>query len=170
MMPAAAFAHGVGGGGHGFGGRGFGPGFSGMRGFSTGRFSGRGDHDRFEHRGVRDHRVFFRQFAWPVYWYPNYPYAGHNRLKSFFASSSQDDLHLAGRTSESLEAIGEVEALGERSDGVFLAAIGAEETQIEASFCAAISTAKEQKSISLVTRAEATFAEYRRFLRVAQST
>jgi hypothetical protein len=91
-------------------------------------------------------------------------------------------LHLAGRTCESLEAIREAEALGERSEerwwsaelhrlrGVFLAAIGAEETQIEASFCAAISTAKEQKSISLVTRAEATFAEYRRFLRVAQST
>jgi hypothetical protein len=45
---------------------------------------------------------------------------------------------------------------------VFLTAIGAEETQIEASFCAAIRTAKEQKSISLATRAEATYAEYRR--------
>src|ERR1700736_4049654 len=96
MMPAAAFAHGgggqggrggehafVGGGGHGFGsghafggftGRGFSPGFSGTRGFSTGRFSGRGDHGRFGDRGFRDHRVFFQQFAWPVYWYPYYPY------------------------------------------------------------------------------------------------
>jgi hypothetical protein len=91
MMPAAAFAHGGGGGGQafvgggsrgfgsghafgGFTGRGFSPGFSEMRGFSTSRFSGRGDHDRFEHRGVRDHRVFFRQFAWPVDWYPYYPY------------------------------------------------------------------------------------------------
>ena len=26
---------------------------------------------RFFHR---DHRVFFQQFAWPVYWYPYYPY------------------------------------------------------------------------------------------------
>ena len=95
MMPAAAFAHGgggggghgfgrggggrafVGGGGHAFGGftgRGFSPGFSGTRGFSTGRFFGRGDHGRFGDRGFRDHRVFFQQFAWPVYWYPYYPY------------------------------------------------------------------------------------------------
>jgi hypothetical protein len=45
---------------------------------------------------------------------------------------------------------------------VFLAAIGAQETQIEASFCEAIKTAKEQKSVSLQKRAEATYAEYRR--------
>ena len=49
-----------------------------------------------------------------------------------------------------------------RLRGVFLAAIGADETQIEASFCAAIITAQEQKSISLEKRAEGTFAEYRR--------
>jgi hypothetical protein len=47
-----------------------------------------------------------------------------------------------------------------RLRGVFLAAAGADETQIEASFCAAINIAKEQKSISLATRAEATYAEY----------
>jgi hypothetical protein len=40
--------------------------------------------------------------------------------------------------------------------------MGADETQIEASFCAAISTAKQQKSISLEKRAEGTYAEYRR--------
>src|ERR1700736_5957583 len=96
MMPAAAFAHGgggqggrggehafVGGGGHGFGsghafggftGRGFTPGFSGTRGFSTGRFSGRGDHGRFGDRGFREQRVFFQQLACPVNWYPYYPY------------------------------------------------------------------------------------------------
>jgi hypothetical protein len=34
--------------------------------------------------------------------------------------------------------------------------------QIEASFCAAIRIAKEQKSISLQKRAEATYAEYHR--------
>ena len=83
-------------------------------------------------------------------------------------------LHLADRTSEALEAIKEAEALAERSEercwcaelhrlrGVFLAAIGAEETQIEASFCEAIRIAKEQKSISLEKRAEATYEEYRR--------
>lgn len=67
----------VGGGGHAFGGftgRGFSPGFSGTRGFSTGRFSARGHQGRFGDHGFRDHRVFFQQFAWPVYWYPSYPY------------------------------------------------------------------------------------------------
>jgi hypothetical protein len=49
-----------------------------------------------------------------------------------------------------------------RLHGVFLAALGADETQIEASFCEAIRIAKEQKSISLEKRAEATYAEYRR--------
>jgi hypothetical protein len=51
---------------------------------------------------------------------------------------------------------------------VFLAAIGAEETQIRASFCAAIRIAREQKSISLATRAEGTYAEYRRQKRARQ--
>ena len=49
-----------------------------------------------------------------------------------------------------------------RLRGVFLTAMGAEETKIEASFCAAIRIAKEQKSFSLEKRAEATYAEYRR--------
>jgi hypothetical protein len=48
-----------------------------------------------------------------------------------------------------------------RLRGVFLATTGADQTEIEASFCAAIRTAKEQKSISLAARAEATYAEYR---------
>ena len=42
-----------------------------------------------------------------------------------------------------------------RLRAVFLAAIGADETQIEASFCGAIRVAKEQKSVSLAKRAEA---------------
>jgi tetratricopeptide (TPR) repeat protein len=46
--------------------------------------------------------------------------------------------------------------------GVFLSALGADEPQIEASFCEAIRTAKEQKSVSLEKRAEATYEEYRR--------
>ena len=83
-------------------------------------------------------------------------------------------LHLADRTSEALEAISEAEAIAERSEerhwcaelhrlrAVFLAAMGADETQIECSFQAAISTAREQKSVSLQKRAEATYAEYRR--------
>ena len=83
-------------------------------------------------------------------------------------------MYLANRTREAYEAIEEAEALADRFEhrnwcaelhllrGVFLAAMGAEETQIEASFQEAISTAKEQKSVSLEKRAEATYAEYRR--------
>jgi serine/threonine protein kinase len=81
-------------------------------------------------------------------------------------------LNLADRTSEALDAINEAEALAERIEvrgmfsrlhrlrGVFLAAVGADETQIEASFCAALRIAREQKSISLMKTAEATYAEY----------
>ena len=120
-MPAAAFAHGGegggGGGGHGFGGRGgghasiggghafsgftgrgFSPGFRGMRGFSSGRFSGRGDDGRFRAGGrgrdfafhdgrfhnrffahdrfFRRHHRFVSNFAFVGFgfpdWYPNY--------------------------------------------------------------------------------------------------
>jgi hypothetical protein len=68
-------------------------------------------------------------------------------------------LHLGDRTPEALEAINEAEALTEIFEerqwcaelnhlrGVFLATLGAEETQIEASFIAAIRIAREQKSI-----------------------
>ena len=83
-------------------------------------------------------------------------------------------MYLADRTSEALEAINEAAALAERFEqrfycsdlhrlrGVFLATLGAEESQIEASFCEAIRIAKEQKAVSLEKRAEATYAEYRR--------
>jgi hypothetical protein len=75
-------------------------------------------------------------------------------------------LYLADRTSEALEAIEEAEALAQRIEhcdyraelhwlrGVCLAATGAGEGQIEASFCEAIRIAKEQKSVSLEKRAE----------------
>jgi serine/threonine protein kinase len=83
-------------------------------------------------------------------------------------------LHRADRTADALEAIREAEALVVRTEerwwcaelhrlrAVFLATLGADGIEIEASFLAAISTAKEQKSISLEKRAEATYAEYRR--------
>jgi hypothetical protein len=83
-------------------------------------------------------------------------------------------LYLADRTSEALEAINEAIAIAERFEygycsaelhrlrGVFLAAIETEEAQIEPSFREAIRIAKEQKSVSLEKRAEATYAEYRR--------
>jgi ATP/maltotriose-dependent transcriptional regulator MalT len=90
----------------------------------------------------------------------------------FYLSLKAEALHLAGRTSEALEAINEAQPLAERFEGgacraklhrlrsVFLAALGADETQIEASFCAALRIAREQKSFSLVKSAEATYAEY----------
>ena len=43
-----------------------------------------------------------------------------------------------------------------RLRGVFLAAMGADEAQMESSFCEAIRIAKEQKSVSLEKRAEST--------------
>jgi predicted ATPase len=92
----------------------------------------------------------------------------------FLLALKAEALHLADRTSEALAAIKEAEALVERLEnrywcaelhrlrGVFLAAIGADETKIETSFCEAIRIAQQQKSISLTKRAEATYAEYRR--------
>ena len=92
----------------------------------------------------------------------------------YFLALKAESLHLADRTSEAIEAISEAEALAEKSEerwwcadlhrlrGVFLATVGADEAQIEASFCEAIITARKQKSVSLEKRAEATYAEYRR--------
>jgi hypothetical protein len=102
--------------------------------------------------------------------------SGHRRdvRPAVSAGIKAEALHLVDRTSEALEAINEAEGLVERFEqrycyaglhrlrGVFLAALGAEETQIEASFCKAIRIAREQKSISLEKRAEGTYAEYRR--------
>ena len=91
-----------------------------------------------------------------------------------YLARKAEALYLADRTCEALEAINEAEALAERFENrywcaelhrlraVFLAAIGADEMQIEASFCEAIRIAKEQKSVSLEKRAEASYAEYRR--------
>jgi hypothetical protein len=81
-------------------------------------------------------------------------------------------LHLADRTSEAIEAIKEAEALVERFGerfwcaelhrlrAIFLAATGADEIEIGTAFGEAIRIAKEQKSISLTKRADATCAEY----------
>ena len=83
-------------------------------------------------------------------------------------------LCLATRIPEALDAIKEADALMEKHEeynmrsglyrlrGVLLAALGAEEIQIEAWFSEAIRVAKEQKSVSNEKLAEATYAEYRR--------
>ena len=74
-------------------------------------------------------------------------------------------LYLANRISEALAAIKEADALVAKYElryvgselhrlrGVCLAAVGADEMQIEASFRAAISIANEQKSVSLAKQA-----------------
>jgi serine/threonine protein kinase/predicted ATPase len=103
----------------------------------------------------------------------DYRATGSIRSVPFYLRLKAEALYLADRTPEALEAIKEAEALVKRNEerchcaelhrlrGVFLAAMGVDKTQIEASFCAAIKTAREQKSVSLAKRAEATYAEYR---------
>jgi tetratricopeptide (TPR) repeat protein len=83
-------------------------------------------------------------------------------------------LHFAERNSEALETLEEAHALIEsyeerwpaselhRLRAVLFAVTGRDNTEIDASFRVAISTAKQQKSLSLEKRAEATYAEYRR--------
>jgi tetratricopeptide (TPR) repeat protein len=95
------------------------------------------------------------------------------RLSAHLALKAEA-LYLADRTSEALEAINEAERIAQRYEqryytaelhrlrGVFLAAVGGEEVQIQASFCEAIRIAREQKSVSFQKRAEETYAEYRR--------
>jgi predicted ATPase len=102
----------------------------------------------------------------------DYRAIGSMLLLPFFLALKAEALHLAGRTADALEAIREADALVERFEnrywsvelhrlrGVFLATLGADETQIEASFSEAIKIAKEQKSLSLEKRAQATYAEY----------
>jgi predicted ATPase len=112
--------------------------------------------------------------TWIEYGIVDWRATGSIQSVPYYLALKAEALHTADRTSEALEAIKEAEGLAEtrserwwcaelhRHKGVFLAAVGADETQIEASFQEAISTGKEQKSISLAKRAEATYAEYRR--------
>ena len=112
--------------------------------------------------------------AWIEHGIENMRAAGWTLCLPYALSVKAEALHLADRASEALETLREAEALAEtreerwwraevhRVRAVFLTALGAQETQIEASFSAAIRIAREQKSISLEKRAEATYAEYRR--------
>ena len=104
----------------------------------------------------------------------DYRASGSLALMPYLLTLKAEALDLADRTSEALDAIKEAEKVVERSEGrewcaelhrlhgVFLAAIGADQKEIEASFREAIRIAKEQKSVSLEKRAKATYAEYRR--------
>jgi len=112
--------------------------------------------------------------SWIVKGIEDFRATGGLRGVPLFLALKAEALQLADRTSEALEAIREAEGLVERFGerlwradlhrlrGVFLATLRAEETRIEASFGEAIRTAKQQKSVSLEKRAEATYAEYRR--------
>ena len=92
----------------------------------------------------------------------------------YYLALEAEALYLAHRASEALEATSEAEALAEEREerwwsaelhrlrGVLLAAISADDAQIDASFCEAIRISKKQKSVSLEKRAEATYTEYRR--------
>jgi predicted ATPase len=105
--------------------------------------------------GIRDYRASGTMLCMPHY-----------------LAIKAEAFHLANRTSEALDAIEEAEAVVERFEergssaelcrlrGVLLAALDADETQIEASFCEAIRIAKQQRSTSLEKRAEATYKEY----------
>jgi len=91
----------------------------------------------------------------------------------YFLDLKAEALYLTDRAPEAFEAITEAKGLVARTEerwwfaelhrlrGVCLAAMGAEETQIEASLTEAIRIAREQKSVSLAKRAETTYAEYR---------
>jgi hypothetical protein len=91
----------------------------------------------------------------------------------YWLALKAEALHLAHRTSEALEAVSQAAALAQRIEvhewvselhrlrGVFLAALSADEAQIEAAFHEAICIARQQKSISLAARAEASYAEWR---------
>ena len=112
--------------------------------------------------------------SWIVDGIEEFRATGALRGLPFFLALKAEALYLGNRIFEALEAIMEAEGLAERFEerlwraelhrlrGVLLTAMGADEVEIEASFCAAIKTAREQKSVSLQKRAEATYAEYRR--------
>ncbi|MBV8278615.1 MAG: hypothetical protein JO170_25610 [Verrucomicrobia bacterium] len=92
----------------------------------------------------------------------------------FYLALRAEALYLAARTDEALEAVKEAELLAERFEGraflamllrlrgVFLTALGADESLIQSSFCEAIRVAKEQGSVLWAKRSEAMYAEYLR--------
>jgi hypothetical protein len=104
----------------------------------------------------------------------DYRATGAVLLLPYMLALKAEALHLADRSSEALEAIQEAEAWTARTEerwwcaelhrlrGVFLMDLGTDEALIKASFCEAIRTAKEQKSISLLKRAEGAHAAFYR--------
>jgi tetratricopeptide (TPR) repeat protein len=103
----------------------------------------------------------------------DYRETGSIVMLPYFLALKAEALQLANRIPEALEAIEEAKRQTEISEerfwyaelhrlrGVFLTNMGADEAQIEVLFCEAIRIGKEQQSISLVKRAEASYADYR---------
>ena len=99
---------------------------------------------------------------------------GFTLVMPYYLALKAEALYLEGRFFEALKAISDAEAMAERFEehwwcaelhrlrGVFLTAMGADSAAIDASFQAAINTAKQQKSTSLAQRAQVTLAEYHR--------
>jgi predicted ATPase len=93
---------------------------------------------------------------------------------SYFFTLKAEILHLGNHAAEALQALREAEAFVEstggryicsdlyRLRGIFLTAAGGEDIHIKASFCEAVRTAEQQKSVSLQKRAEGSLEEYRR--------
>ena len=104
----------------------------------------------------------------------DYRAMGSMLIVPYWLTLEAEALYLAHHTSDALERIEEADAFVERCEerhwcaelnrlrGVFLAAMGAKEAQIEASFGEAIRIAREQKSVSLVTRALESYEACRR--------
>jgi predicted ATPase len=98
---------------------------------------------------------------------------GSMLVTPYWLALKAEALQFADRCREALDTIREAEALAEASGerwwlaelyrlrGLFLTRIGADEIQIEGSLGDAMRIAKEQQSISLERRAQATYAEYR---------
>jgi predicted ATPase len=111
--------------------------------------------------------------AWIEEGIRDYRATGSMLRMPYYLALKAEALHLSNRTREALEAIEEAEAVLERFEergscaelyrlhGLFLAAIGADEAQVEALFRKAVTTARQQESTSLARRAESTCAEYR---------
>jgi tRNA A-37 threonylcarbamoyl transferase component Bud32/tetratricopeptide (TPR) repeat protein len=97
---------------------------------------------------------------------------GSTRVVPYWLALKGEALHFAGRLNEALETVQEAEALAKASgelwwladlyrlQGVFLSELEETQDEVEQAFCKALSTAKQQKSISLAKRAETTYAEY----------
>jgi predicted ATPase len=98
---------------------------------------------------------------------------GSTLIVPYWLGLKAEVLHFADRLAEALKAIRDAEKLAEisgecwwsaelhRLRGVFLAAMGADDTEIEAAFHESIRVAKQQKSFALLKRAKASYADYR---------